>query len=449
MLRFDYLDGALGYWLNDKQPDFAARFCNDSRKVGSGDCFLAIRTELRDGNNFLFSAKENGAVCAFVDFPQPRVDIPQFVCHSGTLSVLEKFAQNVRKHFDASLLAITGSMGKTSTKDLISTLLGVQNNKTILNENNRLGILMTMCRLCRDEDHAVIEIGVDRGGEMDEQLQIVQPTNGLITGVCRIHVGNFGTEELIAQEKSKLAARTKNNLCIFHEDLLRFGCFKVLKDECVVPSKDPFAKVHYSIVEPENILKLVVDGSRYELKIPFNMSSGMVQNLVLAATYAIFSGISSNVLQSRLSTWQPSNMRGQIIKTDKRVFYADCYNANFASFKDSLENFNRLFPRSGRLFIIGCLDEHETGDDCEFENYKLGQMLPLMPNDTVFLVGEHSEAVKRGMLDKKLSFICTCVQNPPNLAGELNKFEGVVYIKGHHFYRFESLINDERFKAQS
>lgn len=443
MLNLDYLDSSLGYWLDDKRPLHASRFCNDTRILQPGECFLAIHTDRRDGNEFLGTAKDRGAACAFVDYPQTNIDIPQFVC-KNTLHTLEKFVRIIRQKFRYPIVAVTGSMGKTSTKDLLSLLLGVENNKTLLNANNVLGILMTMACLDLSENHAVIEIGIDELGHMNERLQIVQPTDVVITGVCGVHVCTLGDEESIAREKCRSAEYVIKNhgKCIFPENLLRFNCFRSVQHSCIVPSTGASGRVHYSVAQniPERMMMLSIDDMRYQLPIPYNMSDGMIDNLVLSASYALLSGISIDVLNERLVHWRPSYIRGSIIERGKCTFYADCYNANPGSFEDSLKNFDRLFPHDSRLFVIGCFTEDAVGEVCASENRKIGNELPLRPNDTVIALGEQTEAIQKGILENDPQFEYNFLQNPDNLAEIVKNFVGVIYLKGHHFYHLEQLI---------
>lgn len=444
MLNFDYLnDPALGYWLNGRVPSTATQFCNDSRRLLSGDCFLAIRTEQRDGNEFLSAAYKNGASCAFVNYPQPDIDIPQFVC-KDTLATLNQLAKTIRKNYKYPVAAITGSMGKTSTKDLLSLFLDVKNNKTRSNENSAIGVPMTLCRLRPDEHHGVIEIGIDSPGDMIDRACLVKPTGGIITGVSSIHLVNFNTLDELADEKCTLAAfiLAHQGLCIFPESLLRFKCFRGVQHACIVPSTDPAEKIWYSINRDSNPRELIlsVNGTKYKVNIPHTMSEGMISNLVLSTVYALFANVSINDINKKLASWQPSELRGRVINMGDRVFYADCYNANPASFEDSLNNFDRLFPHGSRLFIIGCLSENEIGDTSMQENYKLGGYLPLRAGDTVLIIGDQADAIEQGIIDKRYDFQYTCIPNPKDLEERIKQFAGTVYIKGHVLYHLRRFI---------
>ncbi len=443
--NLDYLDDLnIGYWLNDVKPRFITGFCNDTRKLSPGECFLAIRTDRRDGNIFLAEAKKLDATCAFVNYPQPEINIPQFIC-SDTIDTIKKLARIVRQNFRYPIVSVTGSMGKTTTKDILSLLLNVENNKTHLNENNQLGILMTIARLKHTEHYGIIEIGIDEIGSIEDRLAIISPSGGIVTGVCGIHMENFGSEENIAREKCKLAEYVTNNggHCIFSEELLRFKCFRDIKNNSIVPSNDRNADVYYTIKwqGSTRLVELMIYGTRYVFHVPHLMSNGTMKNFILSVTYALFAGIRAEKIQQALQRWQPSYMRGMIKEFEQCIFYVDCYNANLVSFRDSLENFDRLFQHGSRLFIIGCLSQNEVGIKYASENRTLGYNLPLRPHDVVIIIGDDANDVSDGIADKKYDFTYTCLKNPQNITSYLRNFSGVGYVKGHRFYRLDKLID--------
>lgn len=444
-MELSYFDEpCLGYWLDGRKPKVITRFCNDTRKLLPNDCFVAIKTAHVDGHDFIEDAQHKGASCALVQYPHTGLMIPQFVCKYNTIETLKILAKVARSHYTGSVIGITGSMGKTTTKDILSLLLGVKHNKTFLNENNKLGLCMTLGKLCNSENNAVVEIGIDTIGSIEEKLHLVNPTDGIITGVCRIHLNGFISEENVANEKCKLAEFVLNNhgQCILSEDLLRFKCFQNIKDECVIPSDKSNSKVKYYVTYKEDVRKLNISihDMNYSFLVPHKMSNGMTKNLVLAAVYSLLHGEEKERIEQRLNIWEPSFLRGSVEQIGNKTFYIDCYNANFVAFCDSLANFDRLFPNNGRLFIIGSLKNEEIGNDSYEININLGATLPIRSKDTIVLIGDQANAIETGILQKFSNVEYLCIKNPNNISDIINSFSGIVYIKGHHFYHLEKFV---------
>ncbi|MDR3273822.1 MAG: hypothetical protein LBS87_00605 [Puniceicoccales bacterium] len=437
------LSGA-GNWLNGKLPTAVERICNDTRKLTENSCFIAIRTERADGHDFVVQAEQREASCAIVDHEVLGVTIPQFICEDTLLS-LNKIASFSRKNFRGKVIGITGSMGKTSTKDILALLLNIQNNKTSLNENGHLGIPFTLAKFANTEPIGIVEMGIDDVGTIENLLEITRPTDCIITGISRIHLNNFGDENTIASEKIKLAEYVLNKSCkcILVEELLQFECFGKIAKFCVIPSEESGVKVHYNVEHSANdrLLHLCIDGQKCDLDIPHLMSDGTVKNLVLAATYALLNGETSDSINTRLGNWQPSNIRGTISTVNGRTFFADCYNANPAAFLDSLKNFDRLFPNENRLLIVGSFTDRELGKYSIEENIRLGQNIPVRGGDTVVLLGEHASEIKAGLSETSPEIKNVhCLEKTEEAQKFIREHRGVIYLKGHGIYHLEALI---------
>lgn len=439
------LSGA-GYWLNGRMPDAVERICNDTRTLPKNSCFIAIKTEKADGHGYVPQAEQNGASCAIVDREIRGIAIPQFVCKDTTIMGLNKIASFTRENFRGKVVGITGSMGKTSTKDILGLILNVQNNKTFSNENGQLGVPFTVAKFTNGEPVGIVEIGVDAAGTIGKLLEIARPTDCIITGISRVHVNNFGDEHAIASEKVKLAEYALNNSCncVLAKELLRFECFKKIAQFCTVPEEGMGAKVRFFIEHMEHVrrLNLHIVGRQYRFDIPHPMSDGTVRNLILAATYALLIGETSASISARLQNWQPSALRGSLLTAGDRTFFADCYNANPAAFLDSLRNFDRLFPGGNRLFVIGSLGDLELGKYSNEENIQLGRNIPFRAGDAAILIGEQADNVRIGLLQMFPSAAKNvhCLRTAEEARSFIRAHRGVVYVKGHHFYRLDKLI---------
>jgi UDP-N-acetylmuramoyl-tripeptide--D-alanyl-D-alanine ligase len=212
----------------------------DSRRVAEGEIFLALAGENFDGHNFVETAIEKGAIAAIVQkqiLTNSSKQIPQFQV-KNSLEAYQKLARWWRDRFNIPVIAVTGSVGKTTTKELISSVLSIQSNvhKTQANYNNEIGVPKTLLQLESSHDFAVIEMAMRASGEIALLAQITRPTVGMITNVGTAHIGRLGSEEAIAQAKCELLAEMPNtSIAILNHDnpLLQKTAAKVWQGETI------------------------------------------------------------------------------------------------------------------------------------------------------------------------------------------------------------------------
>ncbi|MDR1595642.1 MAG: hypothetical protein LBR91_01805 [Puniceicoccales bacterium] len=402
------------------------------------DCFVAFVTETGDGHDFLRNAMEKGASCAVVSKADHSISLPQFVCED-TSAALEKFARFARAKFCGTTIAITGSFGKTTTKEILKLLLGVKNNATFENKNGKIGIPMTLAALVDSENFAIIEVGIDAPGTVDGYIDMIMPNIAIVTGIGKIHIGGMVSEEAIACEKCKLPAYAVKNggFGILAEECARFECFRTLGNGCIGISRG--GKEHgYEIddVGGQYNITLAFDGQSFKFALPNSMSRGTAKNFILACVCAMKLGVSVELVRERILQWRPAKWRGEIIVSGNKTYFADCYNANPIAMADSLEHFDRLFPNCGRMFVIGALKTSEIGASVDDENEKIFQNLPIRNNDTVVIVGENSPRLRKNIKSNDV----IAVQTTANAMKYVKNFSGVVYLKGHRSYELEKLL---------
>ncbi|MDR1232654.1 MAG: hypothetical protein LBJ75_00080 [Puniceicoccales bacterium] len=427
---------SIGHWLYGKKPEHIARFCTDTRSLYLDDCYVAL-VDMRDGHIFLEDARTNGASCAIVSRPSPAIDLPQFVCEDSNVAMVE-MAKLARSTFRGTMIAITGSFGKTTTKDILKLLFGIEKNVTLENKNGQRGVPMTLATVTNDEAFAVIEVGIDAICTMDKLVELVVPHIAILTGIGKIHMSGMGSESTIAREKSKLlrGAIKNNGHGIFPEECLRFSACRKIQGLCRI-IKEGGEDMGYHMTMEGGQYHVTMRFKEKDLKfvMPHLMSQGIVKNFVLACICALECGVDAANIQKRINLWKPSKWRGEIIATPARTYFADCYNANAIAFANSLAHFDRLFPHGNRLFVIGALIRCEVGNGVIGDNAALFKNLPLRENDRVIIVGESAnfsmDAVNRNW--KVLPSASQAMETVTN-------FHGIVYLKGHRVYKLESLI---------
>ena len=491
----------LAQWTNGRWTTWPAAplagFGFDTRKLRAGDIFVALKTEKRYGHDFLADAAAAGASAALVSAANAAIALPQLVVKE-TLAAFQRIAREHRRAFSGPVVGISGSAGKTSTKDLLSLLLGGAScgvvategnlnktraahkaplaggvlatdgnlNKTrttpgaplpggVLategNLNNHIGVPLTLTRIDPAQHRfAVIEAGISTPGEMAPLAEMIEPDVAIITLVAPAHTEELGGIAGVAREKSILAAKTRpHGVAIFPKSVAEFPVFRELSVPHVVvervevlragePAKN---RIYFSVSHrTENTLIRVVDGTglrEYRLR---RVSDGMAQNAALSIVAALRLGVAGDTIQTRLENWKPGRLRGEIRWIDQRLFYVDCYNANPASMADALAAFESIAPADvPRLFVLGCMEE--LGAEAAAHHQALGRSLSLREEDQVFVIGAHAHDVCAGLLQqgdftRQMQIISTLEP----VSALLPDWRGSVFVKGSRRYQLEKIL---------
>lgn len=448
-----------GHWTC--QPaSLPLAFSIDTRTLRPGDCFVALRTPQRDGHDFLPAARAAGAVAALVTQPDRALpDFPQLVV-PDPLAAFQAIARAQREAFPGPVIGITGSAGKTSTKDLLAHLLTSPGHHDVLattgNLNNHLGVPLTLTRLDPDRHRfAVIEAGISAPGDMPPLGRMIAPDLALVTFVGPAHLEALGTLDNVAREKASLpAARRPLRPAFFPSSCLAFLPFQNLSAPAFALTPDrpdaPANTPRFSLSpRPEGLTLTLHLPSGFLPSAPPSLvfdlpalTEGMASNAALALLAALHLGLDPADLQARLASWRPARLRGQWLHHPPVRFYADCYNANPASFTDALAHFAASAPPDlPRLYFLGGMEE--LGPASPDHHHALGQAIaPLLrPEDIVYSIGGYAEAVRAGAL--------AAGANPGRfhvapdfaaLAAALAPFHGCVFLKGSRRYHLESLL---------
>ncbi|HLP08432.1 MAG TPA: UDP-N-acetylmuramoyl-tripeptide--D-alanyl-D-alanine ligase [Opitutaceae bacterium] len=429
-------------------------FNPDSRTVQPGQVFVALRTDKRDGHDFLSAAAESGSVAALVGRPVANSELPQLIV-TDPLVAVQEIARLHRRAAGTKVIGVTGSAGKTSTKNLLARLLGEA--PAILategNLNNFLGVPLTLLRLEPGVTRtAVIEAGINMTGEMRGLAQMIQPDHAIVTLVAPAHLERLGSIETVAHEKSELLRwLPPGGLAFFPWDAWQYPSFRhVGAESCVAvpasvdpaPAADRTHFVRFSVLHDvagtEITLHTGGPARRFRLR---RVSDGMAQNVVLALLLASALGVADDQLQRRLAGWEPTRLRGELRDMGERKVYLDCYNANPASMADALAVFQQLAPPAlPRLYILGGMEE--LGAAAADYHRRLGASLHLRDGDRVWTIGPHAAAVGEGML------AAGNVRSQVHIAADLDAlrtplaaFQGAVFVKGSRRFQLESLFS--------
>jgi UDP-N-acetylmuramoyl-tripeptide--D-alanyl-D-alanine ligase len=442
-----------GRWTSQPATALTA-FSFDTRKLRAGDVFVALKTEKRDGHDFLSDALAAGASAALVSTPQPTLSLPQLVV-IDPLIAFQTIAREHRRLFRGPVVGISGSAGKTSTKDLLSLLLGGASCGVVATEgnlNNHIGVPLTVTRIDPAvHSYAVIEAGISAPGEMRPLADVIEPDVSIVTLIAPAHTEELGGIEGVAREKAILPAATRaSGVAIFAKPTAEFAAFRDLdvrtmvveRADVIRPSEPPNDTVYFTTTHrgDETAVALAY-GQPPPIRFTFRrVSDGMAQNAALAICAALWLGVPPDKIQARLADWKPAKLRGEIRYVDGRLLYLDCYNANPASMADALVTFNEVAPAAEpRLFVIGCMEE--LGADAAAHHRALGRSLNLRPNDHLVVIGTHAHDVCAGVLDQgDFTRQVQIVSSLEPVSTLLSDWRGSVFVKGSRRYQLEKIL---------
>lgn len=439
-----------GAW---KMPAGSARktdirgFSADSRNMEKDFAFVALRGA-RDGCDFARDAVENGASAVIADRP---LDLPVPVLVVGdALKALQAVAKFHRLRFENPVVGITGSCGKTSTKEMLARLVAWKNPlATEKNFNNEIGVPLTVTKIdLRQNQCAIIEAGVAAPGQMGELAEIISPDIAVITNVGLSHLEKFGEIANVAREKALLAAAAANGgWCLMHSNLLSWKSFEELKCKKAIVANADAPDIKADLVfryalsergESVGVEMCVEGGAEYFFEIG-RMTQGMTENAMLAIAAALMLGAREEQIAAAAETLAPLPMRGLCANAGGSLYYADCYNASPTSMKDALAHFLKISGGAPRLFLLGSMAE--LGLAAHRHHKEIGLNLPYREGDRAVLVGENAETYKLGMLESAWPEDAIEVFADSDSAREsVAAFKGSVFAKGSRVCALENAL---------
>jgi len=363
----------------------------DSRVCPSGGLFFALRGTRTDGNRYAEDALRKGCAYAIVDDPKV-VRGSGYILVKDTLKTLQGIAKEHRKHLNVPVLAITGSNGKTTTKELIMRILSRKYHVagTIGNLNNHIGLPLSILKVRSDAEIVVLEMGANHPGEIAELCKIADPTYGIITNIGKAHLEGFVSVKQIIKTKTALYYYLRKNggTIFFHQN------DAILKDK-LLPSDNLVSygtngQPDYLFADPRMnpylsfLWKKTTGDKRVKTQL-YGMYN--FENVMAAITVGAYFGVEDDMILDAVNDYVPENMRSQIKQTGKNTVILDAYNANPTSMRYAIEEFAKQ-PAEKKALILG--DMAELGEQSEVEHEKILQLVrnkDFSP-ENVFLAGE-------------------------------------------------------------
>ncbi|MCC6278075.1 MAG: UDP-N-acetylmuramoyl-tripeptide--D-alanyl-D-alanine ligase [Oligoflexia bacterium] len=449
----DQLVGATGgRWIQTGSRPFSG-VGTDTRQNLNDKIFCALKGENFDAHEFAGQAVSSGASCLVVekDILPVKSDV-SVLRVSNVLEALQNFAKWHRQHWPGKLVALTGSNGKTTTKEFITQILAQKYPvlATQGNLNNHIGVPLTLLGLRPTHKFAVVEMGMNHAGEIKKLTEIALPDVVIVTNVGRAHIEFFGTVEGIAQAKEEiyeaapLKATRIYNLDNNHTATMRARA----PGGCRVITYSSFEK-GADVTLREKVLTLdyvevqgVIGGEPGHAKIPV-FGKQQVSNAMAAAAVAMACGIDSPLIWKGLAKAQASWGRGQVVDLEcgAKVLF-DAYNANPDSMAMAIENFSKVSSRGKKLAVIG--EMLELGKDSAQLHREVGELLATVQLEAVFVIGPHAQDLASGLrgrgFSKKLIISDTYQENLATEFAHMLETGDIVLVKGSRGMKMERFV---------
>ena len=382
----------------------------DSRKVTSGSVFVALKGEHFDGNDFVDQARKDGA--AYI------------ICGDNALAELQDLARAWRRELGLPILGITGTNGKTTTKELCAAVLSTKYKLyyTQGNLNNQIGVPLTLLSITRAHEMAIVEMGASHPGDIKELVEIAEPNFGLITNVGRAHLQGFGSFEGVQRTKAELY-----DFLIAHNG-------KIFRNTDNPYLEDMYLSAKRSWSDLEAVCQCNgLSGEAGLLYTTGVMPEGThlvgaynAENVSAAICVGKYFGVSEETALAAIRAYVPSNNRSQLMQTEKNTVVVDAYNANPTSMTAAINAFK------GNCYILGAM--RELGEYSHLEHQNIVNMLLERKADKVLLVGEeYKETTAPYPVFDNVEALCAHLQNEP-----LNGY--TILLKGSRSNQLEKVI---------
>lgn len=352
------------------------RISTDTRHIEPGSIFFALRGATFDGNCFAAEALEKGAAAAVADDPAAAAADSRILLVGDTLRALQELARTHRRALGIPILAISGSNGKTTTKELVSRVLARRFRvyATRGNHNNHIGVPLTLLAMGEDTQFGVVEMGASACGEIARLASIAEPDYGILTNIGRAHLEGFGGPEGVRRGKGEL-----------------FDYLAAHGGEAFIPEEDPILMA----MAAERPALRVASYSRRGAETFENRLEGEYNRFNIAAAVAVghHFGIPEAAIREAIATYIPDNNRSQRTETTRNTLVVDCYNANPSSMRASITHFlaEPLGRRTRRVLILG--DMLELGDWSEAEHREILQLAAADSEAQLLVVGREFSRV--------------------------------------------------------
>jgi UDP-N-acetylmuramoyl-tripeptide--D-alanyl-D-alanine ligase len=411
----------------------SGKISTDSRRIVPGSVFFALKGERFNGNEFAQSALASGAAYAVVD--EDIADGDAVIRVGNVLESLQQLARYHRNQLSIPIIGLTGSNGKTTTKELVSAVLKQKYNTyaTRGNLNNHIGVPLSILEIGVGTEIAVIEMGANHLGEIAALCNIANPTHGFITNIGKAHIGTFGGFENIVRAKSELYQHLLSNsgtVFINSDNEILTNMARRFKNPVLYPGENDF--YHCELIGADPYVRLRADGG--EVVQTNLLGNYNFENIAVALCIGKFFEVPPSLAHRAVTSYGADNMRSQLIRKNSNVIILDAYNANPSSMKAAIENLAAMTGKQ-KVAILG--DMFELEEMAEEEHRQVGRLLDKYKFDKVYLCGSLMKAAH------EIVPTATLYEDKAALADDLSKApprHSLVLIKASRGMGLETLV---------
>jgi UDP-N-acetylmuramoyl-tripeptide--D-alanyl-D-alanine ligase len=412
----------------------------DTRKINQGNIFFALKGPNFNANDFAAKALEMGASLVVVD--EARIipkDDPRYFLVDDVLIGLQQLANFHRKKLSLPIIGLTGSNGKTTTKELLHAVLK-QKYRTAATEgnlNNHIGVPLTILSIGEEVEIAIVEMGANKQGDIKELCDIAEPTHGFITNIGKAHLEGMGGPEGVLKTKTELFQHLRENngtVFINSQDPILSNMAKRFENPILYPAKGDFCEVNFEGADP--FVKFKVEGDN-RVHLSSLIGAYNFGNIATSLTIGKFFGVSLDKAVEAIVSYSPSNMRSQLIEKRSNLIILDAYNANPSSMEVALKTFGEMSGDKQKMVILG--DMYELGDSTDEEHRKLGDIVARYNFDKICFTGKHIQVALETAPLRALYF-----PDPfsfRNWLQDSNLENYLILIKGSRGMKLESLVD--------
>ena len=445
----DILKLTNGNLITGNEELLCENFSKDTRTIQKGDVYIGIKGAKFDGNLFWKEALDKGASCVIIQDidissqEKEKYSNKTIIKVENTLEALYKIAQYKRSLYNIPVIAITGSVGKTSTKDLISSVVQTQYKtlKTEGNNNNNIGLPFTILKL-KDHEAMVIEMGMNHFGEISLLTNIAQPTISVITNIGTSHIGNLGSRENILKAKLEILEGMKEPKIIMNNDNdLLHKWYEENKNHLEIhtygiENNSEFLAKDIMSQEDSSIFKVNINKENVEIKVPVG-GKHFVYNALCAVVVGKLLGIDTKKIQKGISELELTKKRMEIRQLENgAILINDSYNASFESMKSSIEY---LGNHTGKRKIAALGDMFELGEYSEELHKKVGREVAKNNIDLLLCVGNDARYIIEGAKEMNKNINTQLLENNEKLLEKLRielKKGDVLLVKASNATKF-------------
>ena len=431
------------------------KFCRDSRIVSEGEIYLGIKGETYNGSTFYKEALKNGAIgCILQDVEISEEDINtyknQFIIKvEDVVKALCKIAEYKRSLYNIPVIGITGSVGKTSTKDMIASVMGTKYNvlKTEANHNNDIGLPLTVLQL-KEHDAMVLEMGMSGLGEISVLTNIAKPTTAVITIIGSSHVGELGSRENILKAKLEiLEGLSESGSLIINNDNDLLNLWNENNNDnhkhitYGIENKSNFIAKNIKVKENGSSFVIELKGKEYIVEVPV-AGKHFIYNSLAAIAVGLENNIEIEKIIEGIANFSLTKSRMEIFKNGKNAtIINDCYNASYESVKAALEYVSSL-KANKKIAVLG--DVLELGEFSRKMHGQMGEEVVKNNIDILITVGKESKIIANTVKEDNKEIDVYSFNNnidASNLLNELIQENDVILVKASHGMHFEEIVN--------